>query len=156
MVPQLQPGQDRGRLRLANAPRYSSPYLHLLDGRMRIKIPELKGRRGLASRVEKALYGMDGISHVKANPTTSNVLILFESHAINPDRILEAIGGLDFLKNSRSEAQLTRKVTAPSVARVLAQRAAKGLGKQLLLFGIQVAVEQATLGLVRGKRWKLL
>lgn len=65
-----------------------SSYLHVLDGRLRIKIPEVKNAPIEALKLEHTFARMAGITTVKANPKTGNVLFLFESAMYSPDDIL--------------------------------------------------------------------
>lgn len=74
-----------------------SPYLHVLDGRVRIKIPAIKGAPQRALALEQRLLALDGINSVTANPTTGNVLILFEAPIISHNDIIAAIQKLGYL-----------------------------------------------------------
>lgn len=66
----------------------SAPYLHALDGRLRIKIPAMKGAPRQALAVEQALHSLQGITMVTANVVTGNVLVLFDSQALCHDDII--------------------------------------------------------------------
>src|SRR5688572_10069147 len=88
---------------------HGTPYLHVLDGRMRVKIPEIKGSPLKASEIEQALSRRSGVTQVKANPTTGNVLILFDSTATSHTQILAALNELNYCKNALGAAHRTRK-----------------------------------------------
>lgn len=137
----------------AGVPIHSS-YLHILNGRIRIKLADVKGQPLNASRVEKTLYQIDGVTHVKANPTTGNILILFDPDAICDHHILEVICSLELPKG-----QLCRNaaddLSVQRVAKVLAKEAAKSIGKQLFYFGVQLAVDRISLGLIPANAWRL-
>ncbi len=77
--------------------RSISPYLHVLDGRVRIKIPAIKGAPQRALAIEQRLLALDGINTVTANPTTGNVLILFESTMLSHNDIIATIQKLGYL-----------------------------------------------------------
>jgi hypothetical protein len=77
--------------------RSISPYLHVLDGRVRIKIPAIKGAPHRALALEQRLLALDGINTVMANPTTGNVLILFESTMLSHNDIIATIQKLGYL-----------------------------------------------------------
>jgi copper chaperone CopZ len=79
-----------------------SPYLHALDGRIRIKIAAVKDSPAQATEVEQALRQKDGITAVKANPMTGNVLILFEPALIHQEQVLQAIRHAGYLKSGPS------------------------------------------------------
>lgn len=66
-------------------------YVHAIDGRLRIKVPELKRSPARARQFEDRFAGLEGIHEVRANPVTGNVLFLYD-----PERILdrEIVGAL--------------------------------------------------------------
>jgi hypothetical protein len=66
----------------------SPTYLHVLDGRIRIKIPAIKGSAMRAAEVAEGLLHVQGITHVKANHLTGNVLILFNADTVTSEHIL--------------------------------------------------------------------
>jgi hypothetical protein len=86
-------------------------YLHALDGRIRIKVPEVRRSCAKASQVEETLQGLDGVTHVQANPTTGNVLVLFNSQFITHEHIIAALKGLDCLKPERLAAGLGHRMS---------------------------------------------
>ena len=73
-----------------------SPYLHVLDGRVRIKIPAIKGAPQRALAIEQRLLALDGITTVTANPTTGNVLVLFKAKIIDHNDIIATIQKLGY------------------------------------------------------------
>ena len=72
-------------------------YLHILDGRMRIKVPEVKRSHVNAVKVEDALRRLNGVHHAKANTTTGNVLVLFDSDLLDHQLIVDHIRRIGFL-----------------------------------------------------------
>lgn len=54
-----------------------SSYVHALEGRLRIKIPKIKGAAGKAQEAEHYLRQFTGVEEVSANPITGNVLVLY-------------------------------------------------------------------------------
>ena len=48
---------------------------HRVPGRLRIRLPALGERPGRAADVEKALLGLNGVFHVRANPVCASVVI---------------------------------------------------------------------------------
>jgi copper chaperone CopZ len=79
-----------------------SPYIHVLNGRLRIKVAELKGLPMKALEVEGQLHVIDGITHVRANPTTGNVLVLYDPARIGRYEILGALQRLGYLRENSS------------------------------------------------------
>lgn len=51
---------------------------HFLPGRVRVRLPRLKGNVFLAGEVERTLAAIAGIHHVEASTTTGSVLVLYE------------------------------------------------------------------------------
>jgi copper chaperone CopZ len=79
-----------------------SPYVHALNGRLRIKVAEVKGLPVKALEVEGQLRKIDGIDQVKANPTTGNVLILYNPTKIGQYEVLGALQCLGCLRQNGS------------------------------------------------------
>ena len=52
--------------------------VHFLPGRVRVKLPRLKGNASLAGEVERTLTALQGIRHVETSTTTGSVLVLYE------------------------------------------------------------------------------
>jgi len=72
-------------------------YLHALDGRMRIKINEVKGSSGSAAEITRYLLSCHGIDQVNANPVTGNVLILYNTKQISQECILKLLQEAGYL-----------------------------------------------------------
>ena len=75
-----------------------SPYFHALNGRLRIKISKVKSSAQKAMEVEQLLREVEGIWHVRANPTTGNVLIRYNPDQIEQSAVLHALERLDYLR----------------------------------------------------------
>ena len=52
--------------------------VHYLPGRVRVKLPMLKGNASLAGEVERTLGALQGVCHVDTSTTTGSVLVLYE------------------------------------------------------------------------------
>jgi hypothetical protein len=75
-------------------------YLHALDGRMRIKITDVKGSLATAEEVTRYLLSSHGIDEVNANPITGNVLILYDANQISQGRIFTLLIDAGYLQKS--------------------------------------------------------
>jgi copper chaperone CopZ len=126
--------------------KHSVPYLHVLDGRIRIKIPEVKRSPLKADEIEQTLRNIDGITDVKANPMTGNVLILFDSNTISSQQIMAKLKQLCRLENQSdsspsaqgSEPQIAAQITESFLSKateVLVSKAAE-LAVERLLFAL--------------------
>ena len=56
--------------------------IHALPGRVRVRLPRLKGNASLAAEVERALGALVGIRHVETSTTTGSVLVFYEPHLL--------------------------------------------------------------------------
>lgn len=65
--------------------RVASTYMHSLEGRLRIRLPRIKGARREAREVDLRLQQVTGVEDVSANPTTGNVLIYYNPGVIRPE-----------------------------------------------------------------------
>ena len=74
----------------------ATEYLHALDGRLRIKVPGVKGSRSMAADVEELLTSIDGIDTAEANPRTGNVLVLYDSDRLTQGDVIETLRAAGF------------------------------------------------------------
>src|SRR5262245_45591494 len=73
--------------------------VHFLPGRVRVKLPRLKGNTCLAGEVERTLTALQGIRHVETSTTTGSVLVLYEPRLLTSFD-LEAVVSLMDLANT--------------------------------------------------------
>lgn len=66
-------------------------YVHCLDGRLRIKVPEVRRSPVHAERVEAMFRGRHGVRAVSANPMTGNVLFMHDPDQIAAREIMAAL-----------------------------------------------------------------
>ena len=69
----------------------STEYMHALEGRIRVKVPEIKGSPAKAGELEKQVQWHSGIHSIKANPTTGNVLIYYDSQKTEQEKIINTL-----------------------------------------------------------------
>ena len=79
-----------------------SPYLHALEGRLRIKVPEVKGSSRRARDIEHLFHPLGPIEHVSANPVTGNVLVLYDAGRTTTGEIVEAMHAVGYLCEATS------------------------------------------------------
>jgi copper chaperone CopZ len=115
-----------------------SPYFHTLKGRLRIKVAELKGLSRKALEVEGQLRKIDGINHVRANPTTGNVLVLYDPAKIEQYEVLGALQRLGYLRENRGIETAARSQS----------RAYEGLGEAMAETLVRATMELAVQRLV--------
>ena len=108
-------------------------YVHAIEGRLRIKVPEVKRSPAVARRVEGQFRAIDGILEVSANPVTGNVLFHFEPDRIEPSAIMGALVTLGYMKKTA----LDRPIAGPSAGALparLADRPGASLARLVLPF----------------------
>jgi len=64
-------------------PKHGTEYNQVLDGKLRMKVPEVKGSSEMAGEIESQVTKLNGVAHVKANLLTGSVLVLFDSQVIS-------------------------------------------------------------------------
>jgi len=77
-----------------------SSYVHALEGRLRIKIPEVKGAPSQARELESHLQLLTGMEEVSANTITGNVLILYDPSLLREDQIISTLQDLGYLEEA--------------------------------------------------------
>jgi hypothetical protein len=109
-------------------------YVHAINGRMRVKVPEVKRSTRFARRIEEWLLSIGGIREAQANPVTGNVLILHDPDRIAGREILGALiaagyMGMGIERAEQSVPAETARVMAMQVAEVLCHRVVRVLAR---------------------------
>ena len=76
---------------------YETEDRHVLDGRIRIKVPEVKGSPAMAGEIESQVAKLKGVAHVKANLLTGSVLVLFDAQVISYYQVFAVINDLTYM-----------------------------------------------------------
>jgi hypothetical protein len=97
-----------------------SAYIHALEGRLRIKIPQVKGSAEKALEVERYLRHLTGVESVSANPVTGSVLILYNPRLTDQESLISAL--MEFVSLSLS---------SPNAVRTRSQAATPGIMEAL-------------------------
>lgn len=111
--------------------RSVSPYLHTLDGRLRIKVAEIKGSPAEAREIAARLTALAGVDEASANAVTGNVLVLHDPGVMTTAGILDALRGWGYLRRATSPAAAAGPLGEPWGTIVL--RATTELAIQRLL-----------------------
>ena len=82
----------------------STNYFHAIDGRMRLGIPGVKGSWAKAQELKDRIIHYQGINDVRPNPTTGNVLIVYDPQKISQRDILKSLYELGYLQDGGSFA----------------------------------------------------
>lgn len=115
-----------------------SPYIHALNGRLRIKVVKIKGSAQRAMEVERRLREVEGVRDVQANPTTGNVLIRYNPETIAQSAVLDALQRLGYLRQG--------EVVQPPVR--VRRWALEGLGEAMTETLVRTTMELAVQRLV--------
>jgi hypothetical protein len=95
-------------------------YVHAIEGRLRVKVVEVKGSPAHARQVETMFRAVEGIREVRANPITGNVLFLHDPTALAGREILGALIAAGYM-GMGIDAGRERPQTVAEVAVVVAE-----------------------------------
>ncbi len=84
-----------------------SSYVHALEGRLRIKIPEVKGAPLKGREIEGHLNLCHGVDEVSANPITGSILVLYNPRLISQEEIILSLKELGYLEEPSPQAPRT-------------------------------------------------
>ena len=116
-----------------------SAYVHVLDGRLRIKVPDVKGSPAVACRVERGLQALPGVESVTASALTGSVVVLHDPSLTESGEILAAIRALASLPEgvdscpTPTAPRPVGSVVAASLARLALEAALQQAFRALLL-----------------------
>jgi hypothetical protein len=85
-------------------------YVHSVPGRLRVKIPSIKGRPLLADMVQDVLEGLQGLENLEIKAVTGSVKVNYDPNALTCDDILTCLEKTGFF--DRHAAQLTENATS--------------------------------------------
>jgi hypothetical protein len=78
----------------------SASYVHALTGRLRIKIPGLKGDVMQAQAIENQFNLMIGMEEVSANPVTGSLLFIYDPQLLKQEEIFAALAEQGYFQDS--------------------------------------------------------
>ena len=107
-----------------------SSYVHALEGRLRIKIPEVKGAALKAREIEGHLALSPGVEEVSANPITGSVLVHYNPRLICQEEIILALQELGYLEETTPKA--VGKTGGPSQHEGTISRVATAVASSLM------------------------
>ena len=110
--------------------------LHVLEGRLRLKIREVKGSPAEALAVEDRIQRLDGVHDVTANPLTGSVLVLYDSELTGVEEITDALRAWGYLREAVPAAAATDRSVR------------SGLGNLVLRATTEAALQQLFVALI--------
>jgi hypothetical protein len=69
----------------------AASYVHALTGRLRIKLPEIKGNPMKAQEIENHFHLITGMQQVSANPVTGSLLLIYDPHLLQQEEIMAVL-----------------------------------------------------------------
>jgi copper chaperone CopZ len=118
-----------------------SCYIHNVPGRLRVKIPFIKGNENTAEDVKRLLKNIDGIDSTAVNTLTGSVIVNYNSKAVTSERIIDTLtrnGYVDPSKTVSNDQYIENAIT----------RAGGVFGKALLGLCLEKAFEGSALSLL--------
>jgi len=77
-------------------------YLHSIPGRLRVKIPSVKGQPDKARAIRSLLEDVEGVESISANTVTGSVVVKYEPVLVHSDQILSILKKNDFFDEARA------------------------------------------------------
>jgi len=111
-----------------------SSYLHVMEGRLRVKVPEMKRSVSKALHIEEVIKGLEGVISATANPTTGNVLVFFDPEQLTHSEILLELKKEGYLREevTVSSFQLSTRIV-DTVSHAVARSVAESLMERAIL-----------------------
>ncbi|MEW6386173.1 MAG: HMA2 domain-containing protein [Thermodesulfobacteriota bacterium] len=78
----------------------SASFVHTLAGRLRIKIPEIKGNPMKAQEMENQFNLLTGMEQVAANPVTGSLLLIYDPHLLKQEEIYAVLEEMGYFHDS--------------------------------------------------------
>lgn len=116
-------------------------YYHHVPGRLRVRIPGLKGNTSLAGKVESCLRTFSGIEDLTINSVTGSVVIRYNRGATDSRRILLYLTDNGFI-------DLEKAVTSGQYMNKSAEKIGQTLGKAVFGAFVEKAFEKSALSLL--------
>jgi copper chaperone CopZ len=122
-------------------------YSHVTPGRLRIKIPKVKGSPDTAQQVERDLRNVKGVNSVTANPLTGNALILFDDQYLTHSDLIDVLIMQGYLERQRNNSRRSKQ--GASLDQLLhPEYIARAVADVVLQTAVEFAVKRALLALV--------
>ena len=118
-----------------------SYYLHVVPGRVRVKIPLIKGDEAKSQQVENLLRGLRGINSVSAYSLTGSVVVNYQSDVVESEEILKVLKQQGYFDESKI-------VTNDQYLQNAVSKAGRSIGKVLFGLAIEKAFEGSGLSIL--------
>ena len=91
-----------------------SYYIHTIPGRMRIKIPSIKGNPLMGETIQKFIASIQGVLSTALNPLTGSITIHYDFQTVRSDQILNLLdekGYFDLSKAITNDQYIQRSLS---------------------------------------------
>jgi copper chaperone CopZ len=116
-------------------------YLHVVPGRVRVKIPLIKGNDSRSREVERLLESVQGITSVSAYSLTGSVVVHYQDDEVKSGEILDVLKKNGYFDDSRV-------VTTDQYIQSAVAKAGQSIGKALFGLAIEKAFEGSGLSII--------
>ena len=116
-------------------------YLHVVPGRVRVKIPIIKGDERKAQDIESNLANLIGIQSVSANSLTGSIVVCYDSNLTDSDDILQALKRQGYFDE-------TKVMTNDQYIQNAASKVGQSIGRALFGLAIEKAFEGSGLSIL--------
>ena len=116
-------------------------YIHQIPGRIRVKIPSIKGDQTACQRVERLFVNMHGVESVAVNHVTGSTKVTYDKSTIDSDRILQVLRENNLFDE-------TKAVTTDAYTNKVVSETAEKFGKAVFSWAIGRALEANGLSLL--------
>ena len=120
-------------------------YVHHVPGRLRVRVPSVKGNAGEASSLEKRIRSQRGVKDVQTNPLTGSVLVHY-------DPVITTVSTLSQIMLCSAAAEPLQRIlpAAPfsSIGRQADQSIASRIAATIIGLMVEIAMERAAVALL--------
>lgn len=111
-----------------------SYYVHHTPGRVRVRIPDIKGNPHKGKRVQKLFEDVEGIDKVTLNALTGSVVVHYDTDRMGSDAVLGILRENDYFDD-------TRAITNEEYIQTSVSKAGKSLSKAVFGWVVGKAIE---------------
>jgi cation transport ATPase len=115
-----------------------SCYLHTVPGRLRLKMPALKGSPEMARKIQGAVSEIHGVEATAINTLTGSLLVNYDPAEVSSREILDTLG-------RRGHVDPSRTVTREEQLEQALSRASQLMAKALLTLFVDRALSNSGL-----------
>ena len=118
-----------------------SYYYHNVPGRLRVKIPTLKGRPARIKGVEDLLLNLDGAEIIKTNPLTGSVVINYDPDLLDAQQIIQILIDHQYFDEAHA-------ITHDELVQSAAAKAGFKIGKVIFGWAVSKTLEASGLSML--------